>query len=185
MFSLLYRGCPDYSGKRVARWEFGELGTPDWAIIRGVWPLILCQWLHLPLQQCTTAPPVAGWCCSCCLAPTVVFSHQECFRDRYSDDGMYWCHRGCTMRILLNLVPGLARYIPPYPTLSLPATSSLLGSSRRRKSLDYPQQHCFHSCSHHRYSDPKKSNFTALDIRYIREKIEMISRFLCSSRSNA
>ena len=70
-------------------------------------------------------------------------------------------------------------------SLSLPATSSLLGSSRRRKSLDYPQQHCFHSCSHHRYSDPKKSNFTALDIRYIREKIEMISRFLCSSRSNA
>ena len=79
----------------------------------------------------------------------------------------------------------LARYIPSYPTLSLPATSSLLGSSRRRKSLDYPQQHCFHSCSYHRYSDPKKSNFTALDIRYIREKIEMISRFLCSSRSNA
>ena len=53
-YSSLYRGCPDYSGKRVARWEFGELGTPDWAIIRGVWPLILCQWLHLPLQQCTT-----------------------------------------------------------------------------------------------------------------------------------
>ena len=79
----------------------------------------------------------------------------------------------------------LDTYLPSYPTLSLPATSSLLGSSRRRKSLDYPQQHCFHSCSHHRYSDPKKSNFTALDIRYIREKIEMISRFLCSSRSNA